>query len=47
MNYSDNQITRLKSIKAKLKNKKSTVGTFMQLNSPEIAEIFLIHNLNG
>ena len=47
MDYSNNQIFRLKSIRAKLKNKKLTVGTFMQLNSPEIAEIFLIHNLNG
>ena len=40
MEYSNNQILRLKSIRSKLKNNKSTVGIFMQLNCPEIAEIF-------
>lgn len=40
MNYKDRQTFRLKSIRTKLKNNKLTVGTFMQLNSPEIAEIF-------
>ena len=36
----NNQILRLKSIRKKLNKNKCSLGTFMQFNSPEIAEIF-------
>ena len=44
MNNIENKISNLKLIRAKLKNNKSSIGTFMQINSPEIAEIIASEN---
>ena len=41
-----NQINRLKIIRSKLNKKKFSLGSFMQINSPEIAEIFANSNLD-
>mgnify|MGYP001422555022 CR=1 FL=1 len=44
MNHIKNKISNLKLIRAKLNKKKPSIGTFIQINSPEIAEIIASEN---